>query len=327
MERLGIALLPEIFSSNDIVRYALKAERSGFHSIWIPEHYFFRDSFTILGAISVLTKKIKLATGIVSLHTRHPALIAMSFACLNELSGGRAIAGVGLGVFSWLQKMGIDTNFKLVHVRETVNVLKKLLKNERVTYAGRYFSLNNVKLDFSVSNNIPIYLAAVNFKMLEVAGEVADGVLLTAGCSPKYVSLARRKVETSIKKREEFPPQFDVAGIILTSISKNSNKAKNSARRIIASLLMHPNRAKLMLDEKQINTSSFKKFERLAISGDIDKASTYLNFDIIDSLSASGTEKECAYKIKQYRECGVDLPILLPVNLTSLKYLVSSKLQ
>lgn len=327
MERLGIALSPEIFSSNEIVRYALKAERSGFHSIWIPEHYFFRDSLTILGAISVLTKKIKLATGIVSLYTRHPALIAMSFACLNELSGGRAIAGIGLGVFSWLQKMGIETDFQLAHIKETVNVLKELLKNKKVTYTSRYFSLNNVKLDFSTSNNIPIYLAAVNFKMLELAGEVADGVLLTAGCSPKYVSTARRKVEIGIKRREEPPSHFDVAAILLTSISRNSHKAKNLTRKTIASLLTRPGRAKLMLDENQINTQMFKKFEKLALSGDVDKASTYLTFDVIDSLSASGTISECADKIKQYRECGVDLPILLPVNLTSLRYLVSSKLQ
>lgn len=327
MERLGVALLPETFLSNEIVRYALKAERSGFHSVWVPEHYFFRDAFTILGAISVLTKKIKLATGIVSFYTRHPALIAMSFACLNELSGGRAIAGVGLGVSSWLQKMGINTNFQRAHVKETVNVLKELLKNKRVTYEGKYFSLNDVKLDFSVSNNIPIYLAAVNFKMLELAGEVADGVLLTAGCSPKYVSVARRRVETSIKNRGGLPSQFDVAAIILTSISRNSHKAKNSARKIIASLLTRPSRAKLMLDEEQTNTQKFKKFEKLALSGDVDKASNYLTFDVIDSLSASGTINECAYKIKQYQECGVDLPILLPVNLTSLRYLVSSKLQ
>jgi 5,10-methylenetetrahydromethanopterin reductase len=325
MKRIGIALLPEIFPSNLIVRYGLKAERSGFHSIWIPEHYFFRDSFTILGAISILTKKIKLATGIISLYTRHPALIAMSFACLNELSGGRAIAGVGLGVSSWLQKMGIKANFRPVQVKEMVKVLKKLMKNERVTYRSRHFSLFDVGLNFNVSD-IPLYLAAVNIKMLETAGEVADGVLLTAGCSPKYVSMARKRIEVGISKREN-SSQFDVAAIILTSISRNSYKAKNSIKRIIASLLARPGRAKLMLDENQINTKMFKKFEKLAIGGDIDKAHAYLTFDIVDSLSASGTIKECEDKIEQYREYGVDLPILMPVNLTSLKYLVSGKLQ
>lgn len=328
MKRFGIALLPEIFPSDVIIKYSLKAEKMDFHSIWIPEHYFFRDALTLLGAISVLTKKIKLATGIINLYTRHPALIAMSFASLNELSEGRVIAGVGLGVHSWLQQMGIKVSpSKLLYVKETVNVLRRLLNNEKVTYASNHLNLNDVKLGFNVPNYIPIYLAAVNFKMLELAGEIADGVLLTAGCSPKYVTMARKMVQVGIGRRKNSFSAHDVAAIILTSTSHNPCKAKKMVRRIIAPMLLRHDRTKIMLEERQINSSAFKKFEKFAKCGNLNKASTFLDFDIIDSLSASGTIDECLHKIQQYCEAGVDLPILLPINLTSLKQLMTGRFQ
>lgn len=328
MESLGIALLPEAFSSYEIVKYGPKAERSGFHSIWIPEHYFFRDSFTILGALSTLTKEIKLATGVVNLFTRHPALIAMSFASLCELSKGRVIAGVGIGVSSWLQKMGFKTSPGLVkRVKDRVSVLRKLLKNERVTCVSQGLVLDNIKLDFKVPNTIPIYLAAVNTKMLEISGEVADGVLLSAGCSPKYVIMARKNVEESLCKSGRNVSEFDFAALVLVSISHDSRKAQKSVRLMLASLLSRPGRAKLMLNEEQINSPEFRKFEEIVAEGNIKKASVHLTSDIVDSLSASGTLHQCMNKIEEYKKAGVDLPILLPINKLSLKYLLTNKLK
>jgi len=316
MTRLGITFWPDIFPVRDMVNYAIKAEEKGFESVWIPEHYLFRDAFSTLGAIGLATKRIRLATGVVNLYTRHPALIAMSIATVDELSGGRAILGIGTGVSSWIEEqMMIKIHRPVLMMKEAIQIIRKLLKGENVTYNGQVFTVKNMKLGFKVPQaEIPIYIAAVGSKMLQLAGEIADGVILTAGSSLKYVSAAIENIKIGAQRAGKDLSKIDVVAFLICSISEDAEAAKNAVRELVAFLLTRPGRAELMLEKEDIDEKALSLMKLELKRGDLKQASTYVTEDMINSITVSGTLKECKQKIQEYRRLHVTLPVIMLVN-------------
>ena len=316
MTRLGIAFLSDMFSTKDIIKYAMEAEEKGYESIWIAEHYFYRDAFSILGSIALKTKRIRLATGVINPYTRHPALIAMTIATLDELSNGRAILGIGTGVPYWIkEQMGINMKNPVLTMRESILIIKKLLTGENVTYAGKSISVRGIQIGFRVAqSNIPIYLAAIGKKMLQLAGEVADGVIFTAGCSLKYVKSAIDNIKMGARKVGRDLSDIDIAALLICSVHSDSKKAKDATRELVALLLARPGRARLMLEEEKLNEKLLCLIKKEVCKGNLKKASTYLTESMIESVTVSGTPQECRQKIQEFIHAKINLPILLPVS-------------
>ena len=158
MRRLGVSFWPEVFSASDVVKYSREAEKKGYDSVWIAEHYLFRDAFATLGAVALATSRIRLATGVVNPYTRHPAFIAMSVATIDELSNGRAILGIGSGVSFWIEEqMAMKMERPVSVTKESIQVIRRLLSGETVSYKGRTFTLRGMKLGFKTCQaDIPI---------------------------------------------------------------------------------------------------------------------------------------------------------------------------
>ena len=147
------------------------AEDAGFQNIWITDHYNNRDVWSTLAVLSMMTNKIKLGTGVTNPYTRNSAITASSIASINELSGGRAILGIGPGDKATFDKMGIEWDKPLSRVKESVLAIRAFLAKEQVNQAG----FKGAQMAFGPSK-IPIYIGAQGPKMLELAGAIADGV-------------------------------------------------------------------------------------------------------------------------------------------------------
>ena len=127
-------------NARDYVAQAQAAEHLGFHSFWVPEDYVFPGAFSSGAAIATATSRIKIGTGVINPHTRHPVLIAMELAALDQLSGGRAILGLGASLRLWIEEqMGIGYAKSLSALRDAVTIIRRLLAGEEVDYQGRVF--------------------------------------------------------------------------------------------------------------------------------------------------------------------------------------------
>ncbi|MGH8923730.1 MAG: LLM class flavin-dependent oxidoreductase [Acidimicrobiia bacterium] len=178
--------------ARDCAAVAGAAEAAGFSTLWVPDHYFLRDSFVALALAAESTTTIRLGTAVASPMLRHPALLASSFATLHELSGGRAVAGIGTGGAEFPSQLGLPINHPLAVVRESAEILKALFVGE-AQVRGRVFTAAGASLGW-IQGGMPVYLAARGPKMLELSGEIADGVI-THGLAPSHLDFARARVQ------------------------------------------------------------------------------------------------------------------------------------
>jgi 5,10-methylenetetrahydromethanopterin reductase len=179
--------------ARDCAEIAVAAEAAGFSTLWVPDHYFLRDSFVALALAAERTTRIRLGTAVASPLLRHPALLASSFATLAELSDGRAVAGLGTGGAEFGSQLGLPVEQPLALVRESVEIVKALFTGP-ANVDGRVFTATGAGLGWT-PGAMPVYLAARGPRMLELSGEVADGVI-THGLAPSHLQF----VETRVKK-------------------------------------------------------------------------------------------------------------------------------
>ncbi len=176
------------YSINEMVELAGFADEVGMDSIWMSDHLCFRDSLTSAMAFLATTKRITIVPAPLSPYTRHPMLSAMAIATMEELAPGRVAATTGTGNATALQEVGVRVTRPLKTMREYMQVLRAFLGGETVHFHGEVFNINGAIMGFKPSSPIPIYMTAVKPRMLSLAGEIGDGVLLSAGCAPGYIA-------------------------------------------------------------------------------------------------------------------------------------------
>ena len=177
MVEVGVQLLADAPVPH-IVELAREAERLGFSKCWIfDEGLSTRDAFVTLGAIAQNSSTLQIGTGITNPYSRHPAQTANAIATVDEISGGRAFLGIGAGGSLVLDPMGLKRNKPLVALREIFDTFRPLFRGDKVTYQGEVIQLKEAHLDFARSN-LPIWIASRGPKILSLAGQAADGVIL-----------------------------------------------------------------------------------------------------------------------------------------------------
>ena len=182
MDRIGLSINTRSETSDEeLIAIAKLADEQGYHSFWAAESWG-RDAFTILAMIACNTQNIGLATGIVNVFSRTPALIAQSIASLDIMSKGRAILGLGssgkIVVEGW---HGVPFDFPLGRTREYVEIIRKALSGTPVDHQGKFYQMERFRMiSPPVQERLPIYLASLGPKNLALTGEVADGWLGTS---------------------------------------------------------------------------------------------------------------------------------------------------
>ena len=174
------------------VRAAVAAEAAGFDDVWLTEDYFERGAFALAGAIAASTSTVRVGIGVVNPWTRHPALIAMEFATLDEISGGRAVLGLGASNEHWMSdRLGIPFRRPLGRTLEAVTLTRRLLTGEHVRFRGEFFEVDT-RLSFSpVRPDPPIMLGVKGPQAVARGGKLADGLLLSFLAGPAYVRWVR----------------------------------------------------------------------------------------------------------------------------------------
>lgn len=318
MKRLGFGLTGEstrLLSIRDLIPYVRKAEELGFESVWMAEDYFYRNAILSLATFALATDKIKLATGIINPVTRDPALIAMTFANLDEISQKRAIIGLGSSLRLRIYEHHFRRVSSLTAMKECVEVIRALLSGKRVTYEGSIFKIENIRLGVKPSRaNIPIYIGAMGPKMLQLAGEIADGVLLTAGATREYIKFAVENIKNGANRAGRKPEDVDIASFVIFSVSKDPEVAKEAITREIAFLVTLPAMDHVLRASELLNTENVRTIRKLGQKGEMSKAAEHVSEDLVNSLAVCGKPQECLEKLEELRSSGLGLPIIVPIG-------------
>ncbi|MGH2639843.1 MAG: LLM class flavin-dependent oxidoreductase, partial [Rhabdochlamydiaceae bacterium] len=201
----------------NIIEYAKEADDLGFDSFWMHEHSFGREAVSYLGAAAEQTTKAKIGVACLSPYVRHPVLLAMTMATLQESSEGRAILGLGTGFPTRLDLMGIRHDKPIAALKETIEICRGVWSGSALTYSGKVFTVKNVKaLTGKVDAKIPIYIAGWKNQMLALAGKYADGYVAKGGESTQSISQIIRKINSNAERAGRSPQDIDAAAYLLT---------------------------------------------------------------------------------------------------------------
>src|SRR6266576_2439242 len=174
----------------DGMRYAQIAESNGFEAVWQAESRLVREATVPMAAFAAVTDRIKVGSGVVNNWTRNVGLLAATFSTLDDLAPGRVILGIGAWWDPLARKVGIHRHHELRAMRETVEASRRLLAMERVSYTGDFVHLDDVEIDIVHGDRspkqVPIYIGATGMKMMALAGEIGDGVVLNYLVGPPY---------------------------------------------------------------------------------------------------------------------------------------------
>src|SRR5215831_14655348 len=291
------------------IEYARLAEELGFAACWVPEDYFFRGAFTIASAMACSTSRIRIGLGVINPFTRHPALIAMEFAALTELAPAWTILGMGAGVKAWIDQMQLGSATPGVAIREAVEIIRGLMRGEKVTFAGRVFHTDRIGLSFEAPRaEIQIYLGVVGAQNLAMAGKIADGVMLSALTSPAYARFACERIRAgAVAAGRRVQPE--VGAFLLASISEDDQQAREAVKPLLAVLisLMASQPQTPLFTAAGMDPDRLRGFAETYASGELPVR--LINDSIIDTFAIAGDPDRCRGALQRILDAGVTHPV------------------
>jgi 5,10-methylenetetrahydromethanopterin reductase len=291
------------------IAIAETAEACGFASLWFAENPFQRGLMPAASACAVTTRRLRIGLGIVNPYTRHPSLIAMEFAALDELAAGRARLGIGSGIGAQIARLGFAWQ-PLAAMRDAIHIVRALLAGDEVTYRGRVFSIDGAKLRFRPANpRTSIYMAAMGDRSLALCGEIADGLIVSNLCPPGYTERAVGIVERAASAAGRPSPR--VVQYVPCVARPDRNAARGAAAVAIGATLAAlwpaggewPALRETILAQSGIPRAEFvAALDRLRRG---DPPQRVLGDRFIEAFAIAGTAEECRARAALYRRAGV----------------------
>ena len=303
----------------DGIRYAQYAEARGFEAVWQAESRLVREATVPMAAFASHTQRIKVGSGVVNTWTRNIGLLAATFVTLDDLAPGRILLGLGAWWDPLARKVGITRTSPLQSMRETVETCRQLFTLNEVTYQGEFVHLDGVRIDVvhgdASPRTIPIYIGATGPRMLELAGEIADGVLLNYMVSPKYNDEAMDRIAVGARRAGRRLEQIDRPQLVVCSVDRDRGKALDAARLLLTQYLgQQPHIMKASGVAQSLIDQINEIVDWPATHEEIVQASKYIPDDVVQMVSASGTPKECQSKVAEYVAHGATCPVLYPLG-------------
>ena len=314
MSRLGLVLYHGIESGPELKQYGRIAEDAGYESLWVTERYFHEEIFSLLGYLGAATERIKLGVGVTNPYTRNPALLAMATATLDRITGGRFLLGLGRSERSVIQdKMGMPYGNSQAAMKAAVSLVKRLLSGERVTDSAGPFTLRNVRLATTpIQQSLPIYLAAIGKKGLRLAGAIADGVLLNAYVPPSYVKYAVEEIRSAAQEAGRDPQSIDIACMLVMRMTDEPETLLPTLKKRIVRLLDEAYVGEILLGKGGFDPSILGPLRESYAKDEGKEAVGLITDEMVKSFYLIGSVEKCKERIAEYRQAGVDLPLLLP---------------
>ena len=310
MSRIGIAFSGGLTAS-EIAECAERAEALGYESVWVAEGHG-GDQFAILAACALRTRRIRLGTAISSVFVRTAPTIAMSAATVDDLSGGRFV--LGLGSSHRVQvgpEHGVEYSRPLDRVRDTVAIVRTLLREGEVSHAGETVRIERFNLWFRpMRGEVPIYLSALFPKMTELCGEIADGVILTRSTLASAAAV-RARVAAGAARAGRDGSAVEITSLLPASVAPDREAALAAARPGLAFYAGFFPRYNRLLAESGFPAEAAAVAKAWA-AGDAPGAARAVTDEMIAATGVAGTAGECRDRIEAYRESGLDLPIISP---------------
>lgn len=303
----------------DGIHYAQYAEKHGFEAVWQAESRLVREATVPMAAYASHTRDIKIGSGVVNTWTRNVGLLAATFVTLDDLAPGRIVLGLGAWWDPLARKVGVNRTSPLQCMRETVEATRRLFTLDEVSYEGKFVHLDGVRIDVVHGNrsprSIPIYIGATGPKMLELAGEIADGVLLNYMVSPKYNDDALERIEAGANRAGRRLEDIDRPQLVVCSVDRDRKKALDAARILLTQYLgQQPH----IMKASGVAPSLIDKINEIvdwpATHEEIVRASSLVPDDVVQMVSASGTPSECRAKVAEYIAHGATSPVLYPLG-------------
>jgi 5,10-methylenetetrahydromethanopterin reductase len=300
----------------DYVRYA---EQRGFEAVWQAESRLVRDAIVPMAAYAAVTEKLKVGSGVINNWTRNIGLLAATFLTLDDLAPNRVICGIGAWWDPLAANVGIQRRKPLTAMRETVEVLRRLLNLERVTFHGEFHNVEGIELDVvhgrREPRNVPIMIGATGPKMMEMTGEIADGCVMNYCVPPEYNDNALELLEKGAKQAGRTLDDIDRPQLIVCSVDYDHDTAIDYTKMLLCQYLAqqpHIAKASGVSDEVVGEIQSILGWP--ATKEQINKAKHLVPDDLVDRITASGTPEEAKAKVEEYKKRGCTCPILYPVG-------------
>ena len=293
--------LGSLLSVEQVLECTKMASETEIDSIWIPETWGM-ESFSMLGAVANSTRIQKIGSSIINIYSRSPSTIAMGSATIDTLSDGRLILGLGTSSIPIVEDFhGEKFESPVQRMREYVEIIRLSLSKKQINYSGKIFNLKNFTLLIEPKRqSIPIYLAAINQKMVNLAWELGDGVIF-------YLRPLHEMKKTISEMQSQ--KKIDVTCQIITCISNNSEDAIQRAKKTLAFYISVGKVYREFLAK-----NGFEK-ETNDIFGEFKKSGFKSNHELIsntmlNSLCIAGSPKEAKVQLQKFRDAGIDLPII-----------------
>jgi 5,10-methylenetetrahydromethanopterin reductase len=300
----------------DYVRYA---EERGFEAVWQAESRLVRDAIVPMAAYAAVTEKLKVGSGVINNWTRTIGLLAATFLTLDDLAPGRVICGLGAWWDPLAANVGIQRRKPLKAMRETIEILRRLLNMENVTFDGEFHQVEGIELDVVHGRREPrdvaIMIGATGPKMMELCGEIADGAVLNYCVPPEYNDAAMQQLEMGLKKSGRKMEDFDRPQLVVCSVDEDHDKAIDTTRELLTQYLaQQPHIAKA----SGVSPDVVKEIQSVlgwpATHEQIKEAKHLVSEELILRITASGTPDEARAKVQEYINHGATTPILYPVG-------------
>jgi 5,10-methylenetetrahydromethanopterin reductase len=293
---LGLALMHHDTALH-AAAWAPAAERAGLGSVWIIEDYFHPGAFALAGAAAAVTDRIAVGLGVVNPYTRHPALLAMETAALAGIAPGRVVLGLGSSNRRWIEEqMGIPFKAPLNAMRECVEIVRRLLGGERVTFRGQSFSVDGVALEAAPKQVVPIFLGVKGPKALAMAAEIADGVHCSVLASPAHVDRVRRTTGG----------RGAVISYVVMAVDADAARARQAVRPVLARYLgvLH---GQSILEDAGLPPARTQPFRDALLRG--ASAASLVTDEMVETLAVAGTPDECRRGLRRFSEAGLDTAV------------------
>lgn len=306
------------FPPDSLISMARLQEECGYDVFWYADERFFREVYSGLTLAACNTHRIQLGTMVTDPYTRHPALTAMGIATIDELSGGRAILGVGAGV-SGFAEMQIERRKPALAMREMVTVIQELLRGGAVDFHGPTVQFAHGRLDFQpVRGDVPIYVASNGPLGLELAGEIADGVVMQGAVADRLIDWMLDHVSAGATRVGRNLPEVDVVARVNVCISDESKLAKDLMRpSLVRSLFsQQPKFRTFKAAGLEVTCHLREAVASLGYTHDLrvlEPLSAMIPDEFVDALTLAGTVDEVAAKVVRMITRGVTHVAIYPM--------------
>jgi 5,10-methylenetetrahydromethanopterin reductase len=308
----GIAIFPQ--RPEDFVALCRQVDEGPFDQIWVPDERFYRDFGVALTLAALNSRRVRIGSAVTDPFIRHPALTASLMATLDELSGGRVVVGIGAGI-SGFKELGVAQEKPQLAIREMVTLMRLLWKGGRVTFEGKTTNFRDGTLDYTPGRpDIPVWIAGRGPHVLQLAGEIGNGVMVGALASATTLRYAFEQIERGIAKKGRDPSTLSRAVWLHTAVSEDGDAARDAVRTIVAGALVSSLSVlgELGLDLPSGLVEQLQTVTYGTHNPEMQRIAKTFDDDLLRHLSCAGTPAEVRAQIQELSSIGIQHLAIVP---------------